>query len=61
MVTGHTSLGHPSRPGPAPCRQWAATHGFVWFSVMDHDIQIVGVGAPTGPFTALQTPESMTG
>jgi hypothetical protein len=26
--------------------QWAEHHGFVWFSVMDHLIQISGVGAP---------------
>src|SRR6516162_2351795 len=25
--------------------QWAENHGFVWFSVMDHLIQIKGVGA----------------
>jgi alkanesulfonate monooxygenase SsuD/methylene tetrahydromethanopterin reductase-like flavin-dependent oxidoreductase (luciferase family) len=30
--------------------QWAENHGFVWFSVMDHLIQIRGVGAPTEPF-----------
>jgi F420-dependent oxidoreductase-like protein len=30
--------------------QWAEGHGFVWFSVMDHLIQIGGVGAPTEPF-----------
>src|SRR6516162_2393543 len=30
--------------------RWAETHGFVWFSVMDHLIQIGGVGAPTEPF-----------
>jgi F420-dependent oxidoreductase-like protein len=30
--------------------QWAESHGFVWFSVMDHLIQIGGVGAPTEPF-----------
>jgi alkanesulfonate monooxygenase SsuD/methylene tetrahydromethanopterin reductase-like flavin-dependent oxidoreductase (luciferase family) len=29
---------------------WAENHGFVWFSVMDHLIQIRGVGAPTEPF-----------
>ena len=26
--------------------QWAETHGFTWFSVMDHLIQIGNVGAP---------------
>jgi F420-dependent oxidoreductase-like protein len=26
--------------------QWAESQGFVWFSVMDHMIQIPGVGAP---------------
>jgi F420-dependent oxidoreductase-like protein len=30
--------------------QWAENHGFVWFSVMDHLIQIGGVGAPDQPF-----------
>ena len=29
--------------------QWAENHGFVWFSVMDHLIQIAGVGAPDEP------------
>ena len=30
--------------------QWAEEHGFTWFSVMDHLIQIPGVGAPDEPF-----------
>jgi F420-dependent oxidoreductase-like protein len=30
--------------------QWAENHGFVWFSVMDHLIQIGGVGASDEPF-----------
>jgi F420-dependent oxidoreductase-like protein len=30
--------------------QWAETHGFTWFSVMDHLIQIPFVGAPDEPF-----------
>ena len=30
--------------------QWAETHGFTWFSVMDHLIQIGNVGAPEEPF-----------
>ncbi len=30
--------------------QWAENSGFVWFSVMDHLIQIGGVGVPTEPF-----------
>ena len=30
--------------------QWAENHGFVWFSVMDHLIEIPGVGAPDEPF-----------
>lgn len=30
--------------------QWAETHGFTWFSVMDHLIQIGNVGAPDEPF-----------
>src|SRR5258708_2923504 len=30
--------------------QWAENHGFVWFSVIDHLIQMGGVGAPDEPF-----------
>jgi F420-dependent oxidoreductase-like protein len=30
--------------------QWAENHGFVWFSVMDHLIQIPGVGVVDEPF-----------
>jgi F420-dependent oxidoreductase-like protein len=30
--------------------QWAENHGFVWFSVLDHLIQIPGVGACDEPF-----------
>ena len=30
--------------------QWTENHGFVWFSVMDHMIQIPRVGAPDEPF-----------
>ena len=30
--------------------QWAEDHGFVWFSVLDHMIQIPRVGAPDEPF-----------
>lgn len=30
--------------------QWAENNGFEWLSVMDHVIQIGGVGAPTEPF-----------
>ncbi len=30
--------------------QWAESHGFTWFSVMDHLIQIANVGAPDEPF-----------
>jgi alkanesulfonate monooxygenase SsuD/methylene tetrahydromethanopterin reductase-like flavin-dependent oxidoreductase (luciferase family) len=29
--------------------QWAESHGFIWFSVMDHMIQIPRVGAPEEP------------
>ena len=29
--------------------QWAETHGFAWFSVLDHMIQIPRVGAPEEP------------
>jgi F420-dependent oxidoreductase-like protein len=30
--------------------RWAEDHGFVWFSVLDHMIQIPRVGAPDEPF-----------
>jgi alkanesulfonate monooxygenase SsuD/methylene tetrahydromethanopterin reductase-like flavin-dependent oxidoreductase (luciferase family) len=30
--------------------QWTENYGFVWFSAMDHLIQIGGVGAPDEPF-----------
>ncbi|HEY3912830.1 MAG TPA: LLM class F420-dependent oxidoreductase [Stellaceae bacterium] len=30
--------------------QWAEDHGFVWFSVLDHMIQIPNVGVPDEPF-----------
>ncbi|MGA2111776.1 MAG: LLM class F420-dependent oxidoreductase [Anaerolineales bacterium] len=30
--------------------QWAENHGFVWFSVMDHLIEIPNVGEPDQPF-----------
>jgi hypothetical protein len=30
--------------------RWAEDHGFVWFSVLDHMIQIPRVGAPEEPF-----------
>ena len=30
--------------------QWAESHGFTWFSVMDHLIQIAMAGAPEEPF-----------
>jgi F420-dependent oxidoreductase-like protein len=30
--------------------QWAENNGFVWFSVMDHLVQIGGVGRPDQPF-----------
>lgn len=30
--------------------QWAEAHGVTWFSVMDHLIQIPGVGQPAEPF-----------
>ena len=29
---------------------WAESHGYIWFSVMDHLIQIGNVGAPDEPF-----------
>ena len=29
--------------------EWAEDHGFTWFSVMDHTIQIPRVGAPDEP------------
>jgi F420-dependent oxidoreductase-like protein len=44
------------RPDPAEAfettkakAQWAEAHGFAWFSVMDHMIQIPGVGPPEEP------------
>jgi F420-dependent oxidoreductase-like protein len=44
-------------PGPADIfdgikskAQWAENNGFVWFSVMDHLVQIGGVGRPDEPF-----------
>jgi alkanesulfonate monooxygenase SsuD/methylene tetrahydromethanopterin reductase-like flavin-dependent oxidoreductase (luciferase family) len=44
--------------------QWAETHGFVWFSVMDHMIQISRVGAPDEPvlegWTVLAAPAAVT-
>ena len=30
--------------------QWAEDHGFAWFSVLDHMIQIPRVGVPDEPF-----------
>jgi F420-dependent oxidoreductase-like protein len=45
--------------------QWAENHGFVWFSVMDHLIQIGGVGTPDEPFmegwTVLSALAAVTG
>jgi F420-dependent oxidoreductase-like protein len=45
--------------------QWAENHGFVWFSVMDHLIQIGGVGASDQPFmegwTVLSALAAVTG
>jgi F420-dependent oxidoreductase-like protein len=45
------------RPDPADAfeavkakAQWAENHGFVWFSVLDHMIQIPRVGEPDEPF-----------
>jgi F420-dependent oxidoreductase-like protein len=45
------------RPDPAEAfeavkakAQWAEDHGFVWFSVLDHMIQIPRVGPPDEPF-----------
>jgi F420-dependent oxidoreductase-like protein len=44
--------------------QWAEGHGFAWFSVMDHVIQIPGVGVADEPFlegwTALSALASVT-
>ena len=44
---------------------WAKSHGFAWFSVMDHLIQIAHVGAPDEPFiegwTALSALAAVTG
>lgn len=36
--------------GVAARARWAEEHGFTWFSVMDHLIQIPVVGAPDEPF-----------
>ena len=45
--------------------QWAEDHGFVWFSVLDHMIQIPRVGAPDEPFlegwTVLASLAAVTG
>jgi F420-dependent oxidoreductase-like protein len=45
--------------------QWAEDHGFVWFSVMDHMIEIPGVGAPDEPilegWTVLAALAAVTG
>lgn len=45
--------------------RWAEEHGFAWFSVMDHLIQIGGVGAPDEPFmegwTVLSALAAVTG
>ena len=44
--------------------QWAENHSFAWFSVMDHMIQIPGVGAPDEPilegWTALSALAAVT-
>ena len=39
-----------ARMHPSDAILGAEDHGFVWFSVMDHLIQIGGVGAPDEPF-----------
>ena len=36
--------------GVAKKAQWAENHGFTWFSVMDHVIQIAMAGPPEEPF-----------
>src|SRR6185437_435155 len=45
--------------------RWAEEHGFAWFSVMDHLIQIANVGAPDEPFmegwTVLSALAAVTG
>src|SRR5256885_14816431 len=45
--------------------QWGEGHGFVWFSVLDHMIQIPRVGAPDEPFlegwTVLASLAAVTG
>src|SRR5262249_6902344 len=45
--------------------QWAEQHGFTWFSVMDHMIQIPRVGAADEPvmegWTALSALAAVTG
>ena len=44
--------------------QWVEDHGFIWFSVMDHMIQIPRVGTPEEPalegWTALAGPAAVT-
>jgi F420-dependent oxidoreductase-like protein len=60
------------RPDPAEAfeavktkAQWAENHGFAWFSVMDHMIQIPRVGAPDEPvlegWTVLAALAAVTG
>jgi len=56
MKFGFHSASWFDAPGPAEAfdavkatAQWAEEHGFVWFSVMDHMIQIPTVGAPDQP------------
>jgi len=41
---------HQAFEGIKAKAQWAEQHGFTWFSVMDHLIQIPGVGTPEEPF-----------
>jgi len=45
VVARHSRSGRGIRDVRAKA-QWAEEHGFVWFSVMDHMIQIPRVGAP---------------
>jgi F420-dependent oxidoreductase-like protein len=46
----YTADPHDMFDGVKQKAQWAEQKGFTWFSVMDHLIQIQGVGAPDEPF-----------
>lgn len=57
MKFGIHNSSWPDSPDPAEAfeavkamAQWAESHDFVWFSVLDHMIEIPRVGAPDEPF-----------